>query len=237
MKYLLFVLLPFFTLAGKSYQIEVKVRSKLESFPLSGVFVELQEENHKVHKGISDEKGIVIFSGIQSKKYNVIAYGDTSVYLPFLFTGRNSKKQDEELMLELIVKQDYFKLKCEELVDQFFESLGSILESDTSTICENESQTLASFPGGEAYLAYYFTNYFRYTLDAVDQGISGRIYMSFIVEADGSITKIVNLRGLSLSLDREAKRLIREMPRWIPGTCEGKMMRTKVMLPITVNTM
>jgi TonB family protein len=60
----------------------------------------------------------------------------------------------------------------------------------------------------------------------------GRVYLSFVVETDGSITNIAIERGVSTDLDKEAKRLLRNMPAWSPGEAKGKKSRTRCRLPI-----
>jgi len=60
----------------------------------------------------------------------------------------------------------------------------------------------------------------------------GKVYVSFIVEKDGRITNIEIQRGVSDDLNKEAKRVVRNMPDWTPGESSGKRVRTKCSLPI-----
>lgn len=66
-----------------------------------------------------------------------------------------------------------------------------------------------------------------------EMGNQGRVYVEFIVEKDGSLTNVKVLRGVSKTIDEEAKRVIRAMPNWIPGESGGKIVRTKTRLPIS----
>ena len=63
-------------------------------------------------------------------------------------------------------------------------------------------------------------------------GIQGTVYVSFVVEKDGSVTNIKTVRGISKTLDREAERIIRSFPNWIPGEDEYGVVRTRVNMPI-----
>ena len=63
-------------------------------------------------------------------------------------------------------------------------------------------------------------------------GNQGTIYISFVVELDGSLTNIKTYRGISKTLDREAERIVRSFPKWIPGEDEYGAVRTRVRLPI-----
>lgn len=63
---------------------------------------------------------------------------------------------------------------------------------------------------------------------------AGTIYVQFVVETDGSITSVEILRGINARLDREAKRVVSEFPKWIPGEYKGKKVRTRVRMPIEI---
>lgn len=90
----------------------------------------------------------------------------------------------------------------------------------------------AAFPGGEKAMQEFFKDNLLYPQEAMDMAEQGKVYVSFVVETDGSITNVKTERGVSRSLDREAKRLIRAMPNWTPGESGGKKVRTRVMLPV-----
>lgn len=95
----------------------------------------------------------------------------------------------------------------------------------------------ATFPGGAAALQKWIGENIQYPQTAIDMNDQGRVYLSFVVEPDGSISNIVVERGVSSELDREAKRVVRAMPRWTPGEAKGRKARTRCRLPInfTIN--
>ena len=64
--------------------------------------------------------------------------------------------------------------------------------------------------------------------------LKGRIFISFIVEQDGSITNIKIIRGLGFGTDVEALRIIKRMPKWNPGEQNGKKVRCSYTVPITI---
>lgn len=90
----------------------------------------------------------------------------------------------------------------------------------------------ASFPGGAAALKQYIRDNVVYPEMAMEMNEQGKVYLSFVVEKDGAITNIKVERGVSSDLDREAKRVVRSMPKWVPGETKGKSVRTKCSLPI-----
>ncbi len=90
----------------------------------------------------------------------------------------------------------------------------------------------ATFKGGPAALQKYISKNVQYPQYAIDHNIQGKVYASFVIEIDGSISNIRIERGIHPTLDNEAKRLIANMPRWKPGKMKGKKCRTRARLPI-----
>jgi protein TonB len=89
------------------------------------------------------------------------------------------------------------------------------------------------FPGGAAAMMQWLNSNMRYPTIAQEQGIQGRVTVAFVVERDGSITDVQILRGVDPSLDREAVRVVGQMPRWTPGRQQGEAVRVRFNLPVT----
>lgn len=90
----------------------------------------------------------------------------------------------------------------------------------------------ATFPGGSAAMQRWISENVNYPQTSIEMNEQGRVYLSFVVEKDGSITNVSIVRSVSPDLDREAKRLVRAMPRWTPGISKGENSRTKCNIPI-----
>jgi protein TonB len=90
----------------------------------------------------------------------------------------------------------------------------------------------AGFPGGAAAMQQWIAENVQYPQTAIEMNEQGRVYLSFVVESDGSIGGIQVERGVSPDLDREAKRLLRKMPKWVAGEAGGRKVRTRCRLPI-----
>lgn len=90
----------------------------------------------------------------------------------------------------------------------------------------------ASFFGGAAAMQRWIAENVNYPQASIEMNEQGRVYLSFVVEADGSLSNIAIERGVSQDLDKEAKRLIRKMPNWEAGEAKGKKARTRCRLPI-----
>ena len=92
-------------------------------------------------------------------------------------------------------------------------------------------EQMPSFPGGPSALMEWLSNNVKYPVVAQENGVQGRVVVSFVVERDGSITDVKVVRGVDPSLDREASRVVRAMPRWIPGKQNGSAVRVKYNVP------
>lgn len=97
------------------------------------------------------------------------------------------------------------------------------------TIVENQPE----FPGGDAARTKFLNDNINYPVIAQENGIQGRVICNFVVERDGSITDVQVVRGVDPSLDKEAIRVIKSMPKWLPGKQRGKPVRVRFTLPIT----
>lgn len=88
------------------------------------------------------------------------------------------------------------------------------------------------FPGGNTAMMKFLSDNIRYPVIAQENGIQGRVICNFVVERDGSITDVQVVRGVDPSLDREAVRVIQQMPRWKPGRQRGSAVRVRFTLPV-----
>ncbi len=88
------------------------------------------------------------------------------------------------------------------------------------------------FPGGEAAMMKFVANNVKYPQEAKDNDISGRVFISFVVEKDGSVSNVKVMKGIGGGCDEEAVRVIKGMPKWKPGKQDGKPVRVSYMMPI-----
>lgn len=109
---------------------------------------------------------------------------------------------------------------------------------DDSTVSDKEKvyqvvEQQPSFPGGREELFKYLAYNVKYPIDAAENKIEGRVLVTFVVEHDGSISNVNVANSVYPSLDKEAIRVVSEMPKWIPGKANGKTVRVKYTIPIT----
>jgi TonB family protein len=104
-------------------------------------------------------------------------------------------------------------------------------EEEVYTVVEKMPQ----YPGGDEARIKFLRENIKYPEEARKNGISGMVFVSFVVEKDGKITDVKLLRGVHELLDEEALRVVRIMPAWNPGIQRGKPVRVQYNLPIQFN--
>ena len=94
-------------------------------------------------------------------------------------------------------------------------------------------EQMPSFPGGPSALMQYLSSNIKYPVVAEENGVQGRVVCTFVVERDGSITDVRVIKSVDPSLDKEAVRVVKSMPKWIPGKQNGSAVRVKYTVPVT----
>jgi len=94
-------------------------------------------------------------------------------------------------------------------------------------------EQMPAFPGGDAALMKYLRDNIHYPTVAAENGVQGRVVVGFVVEKDGSVTDVNIMKGQDPSLDKEAMRVVKSMPKWIPGKQNGTTVRVKYQVPVT----
>ena len=90
-----------------------------------------------------------------------------------------------------------------------------------------------TFPGGTAALMSWLSQNIKYPVIAAENGVKGRDIGQVVVEKDGSITDVVVVKSVDPSPDKEATRVIKNMPHWIPGRQNGSPVRVRFTVPVT----
>jgi len=93
-------------------------------------------------------------------------------------------------------------------------------------------EEMPSFPGGEEARLRFLSENIRYPQMAREAGIQGTVFLTFVVERDGSVTDVRIVRGIGGGCDEEAVRVTRNMPRWSPGRQRGQPVRVQFSMPI-----
>ena len=114
---------------------------------------------------------------------------------------------------------------------------GFVYPVQTINVQSNDSvyqivDEMPQFQGGDQAMFTYLSENIKYPEEAKDKGIAGRVFISFVVEKDGSVSNVEVKRGIGGGCDDEAVRVVKAMPKWKPGKKDGKPVRVSYMLPI-----
>jgi TonB family protein len=158
-----------------------------------------------------------------------------SVDEPFLLEGDVLAPEPDTM------KAEEKKTACKK--DELLEIVGGIEDEDfvepnllNDTLEGNEIyqivEEMPEFPGGEDKLVEFVSKNLCYPQKAKEKGIQGRVFVGFIVEKDGSVSNVTNLRSVDSVLDAEAMRVIQSLPKWKPGKHNGEFVRVSYQIPI-----
>ena len=121
----------------------------------------------------------------------------------------------------------------EEEIDLALIPLETPVEDEEEEVIFMVVETMPEFPGGQQALFKYIEEEKKYPLIAKENGIQGRVICQFVVNKDGSIVDVIAIRSSGEpSLDKEAIRVIKSMPKWKPGKQRGKPVRVKYTVPV-----
>ncbi|MDQ1087649.1 M56 family metallopeptidase [Siphonobacter sp. SORGH_AS_1065] len=102
-------------------------------------------------------------------------------------------------------------------------------KEEVFTVVEKQAQ----FPGGDSEMYRYLSQHVKYPAAAQRANVEGKVFTSFIVEKDGSITDVEIMKGIGFGCDEEVLRIMKDMPKWKPGYHSGHAVRSRFNLPIT----
>jgi protein TonB len=159
------------------------------------------------------------------------------------FTPPVIKKDEEIREEEPPPVQEEIKVEVSAVTIEGEEEAPIIIEEPTlgagNEIVEDVNQIFFSveespeYPGGMAQIGKFISRNLKYPPIARDNGVKGRVVVSFVVEPSGEITDVKVIRGIGSGCDEEAIRVVRMMPKWKPGKQNGKAVRVQYNLPIT----
>lgn len=251
-KYLIFIPLAAFLMLLSNIEAVARITGKMAADAVAGV--KEATEMHvvsadpvKVKGQVIDEfNGPVIGANVLVKGTNIGTITDLNgnftlettkeAVLRFSFPGTKTK--------EVAVKDVLGDLKVQLYSDGTISRPQSQPQATTSPAVSNTPQIVSEqvftvvekmpeFPGGQGELLKYLARSIKYPVIAQENGIQGRVTVSFIVEKDGSIRDVEVLRGVDPSLDKEAMRVLSVMPKWTPGQQRGHNVAVEYTVPVT----
>ena len=152
--------------------------------------------------------------------------------VPEVTTLINVVDDEQKIENEFVVNAEVTEeTKNVEIVQVKVEQEEEVAEEPIFTVVENEPE----FPGGMEALYRYLAQNIKYPQLARENGITGKVYVTFVVEKDGSIANPRILRDIGGGCGAEAIRVVKAMPKWSPGKQRGKAVRVQFNLPVNFN--
>jgi protein TonB len=150
-------------------------------------------------------------------------------------------QQEQQSPVIEIVRNDAvvadFSIDAETTQDEVMQEYVPVENTREEVVKEAEIflvvEELPEFPGGEEARMKFLSDNVQYPRAAREMGLYGRVMVGFVVEPDGSISNVKILRGVASSLDDEAVRVTKLMPKWKPGKQRGRAVRAQYQMPIT----
>ena len=181
--------------------------------------------SYKLNPQITDKDDVAIAEEVSaSQKVTEIAIVDEPVH-------KNEIKTQEEKYSSEAQSDAKKRNQVTEEVNVAFEPKAKPKNDQTVNMAMVEQK--ATFPGGDAALYKWLSTQINYPADAAEAGITGRVIVSFVIEKDGSISNARVVRSIHPSLDAEAIRIVKTMPKWIPGKNNGQPVRVEYIMPIS----
>ncbi len=163
------------------------------------------------------------------EKYNLLTEFTSFIAVDSVISNTSGQQNtvNQPLPLPLGVSDlainDELEIECTELTDEVCEDVQEFFIIEESP----------KFVGGDTALVNYLKNTVRYPQEAQNKGIQGKVYVKFDIDKDGRVIDVAIARGVHPLLDAEALRVVKAMPRWIPGKQRGVVVRVSYMLPIS----
>lgn len=209
-------------LAAKTYNLTLSVKSLATYTPLSGMLVTAVNKDAKVKMGQTDSNGELVITALKEKSVQFIITDPSKTHREHTVFIFNPKKEDQlnELGLRL----------NEEKEAAFFKALDARYPAQAD---KDSIDYIAASPVGEVadFINFIFMNV-EFPDECVEKNIQGKVFLSFLVQKDGTITHVVVDKGVYPSLDTEATRVLRYAPKWNPATSSGKPVVSKVKVPV-----
>lgn len=223
--------------AAKTYNLKVKIQSLATHEALEGFTVSTIIKDVKNEVGSTDKNGELVIALIREKSFEIIIEDPAGKYRNKSLYYFNSKKVDEEKEIQLRLNRGEEELFFKAIDSKYMDSTGVLVNqvpSGKSSLSDNDSIEFnpASPIDGVTEFYKFIAMNVEYPQECVEENIQGKVYVSFIVQVDGTITNVVTEKGVNPMLDQEACRVIRYSPKWNPATSNGKPIRALVKTPI-----
>lgn len=221
--------------AGKTYDLKIVLQFIETKEKLRDCEVTISDEKGQLISQFSNEFGVVFFQGIKEDNFYIKVKTNNPLIndLTSEFYASKAKIQERTILL---YPTPLFEQQLLEKEDALYGTTENILDfskkNDQSKKCDSINSHNASFKDSLKDLYRFISREVRYPQESIENGEQGKVYISFIVEKNGTVSHVRVVKGVSQAIDYEAKRVVRSMPKWNPATCNGEPERAYYYLPI-----
>lgn len=165
----------------------------------------------------------------------------TIQFTPPVITEDNKVKEENEMKSQSELSESKVQISIKTVEGTNDKNAVDIAElKDQKMVIEEKPEKpltvveqMPQFPGGDAEMMKYLYGAIKYPTIAAENGIQGRVVIRFVVGKDGVVSDVQVVRPLDPSLDKEAVRVVKTMPKWIPGKQNGRNVAVYYTLPVT----
>ena len=185
--------------------------------PIALATILLEKDGKELYYTTSDKNGRYEITKINAGAYNVKVSCESYETVTI---------RDVNIPVKKLTFQDFWLKKND--ADEPSSQKAVVSQDSIYRVAE----VIPQYPGGPNEMMKYIQENIKYPQSAKDNKIEGRVYVTFVVEKDGSITNAAVIRGFDKECDAEALRVVSSMPKWTPGQQDGKNVRTQFTIPI-----
>lgn len=229
---LLFLSFSIISFAAKTYNILITVTDYQSNKLISDAKVSTYINGKFTYHGETDNDGQLVIKGLETKTLEIIVEANKTIYALKRVFISNPKRKDlrEEIKIQYTLEEEQ---RLYQIIDDQYkdETLGYASNMGNDDV-DTTGLVSAEFPGGRAEMMKFLSRTMKYPEIAIMEGIEGKVYLSFFIQKDGVITDVKLMKGAHPLLDEEAIRTIRNSPKWIPATRDGKPVKSVFHLPL-----
>jgi TonB family protein len=235
---LFFSIFTLFSFGAKTYTLTVNVYSLATGEPISGAEVTTVIKKSRTIVGVTDSLGSITISNIRHKLLSLEVFVQNGIYRIGSFSHYNTKRTDESkdfyLRLNEVEEEKAFIARDKRYKNDTSHYVKQ-MRSGKSPALDNGSIEFepASFVGEPIEFFRFLQRNVVYPDYCMRNEIQGKVYLSFMVQKDGTITNVIVEKGVHKELDEEAVRVISYSPKWNPAMSDGKPIKAKVKTSVT----
>lgn len=226
----LFLSLAISSFAAKTYTLTLIVKDQATLQPMPLAQVSIYTSSGKTDLGKTDANGKIEIPELGEKKIVVFVEAQDSRYQTARETFYNSKK--ENISRVIVMQYTYEEqIKIYDAIDEEYNDPNEPFISDLKDVDTSEFKDAEFIEGRHAMMKFLAIN-IKYPEVCILEGIQGKVYLEFFIQKDGRITNVKAIRQVHPSIDLEAIRVVRNMPKFSPATLKGEPIKQMFRLPV-----